>query len=100
MRLQRHVYVTRSTIHGKGLFAHRGISVGEYIGTFRGPAAKRDGMYVLWIYCDDDWEGRHGKNALRYLNHAATCNAEFEDFDLYALVDIQEDDEITINYDG
>ena len=100
MRLQDRVCVKKSEIHGKGLFARRDIAKGEYIGTFRGPAAKRDGMYVLWIYCGDDWQGRHGRNSLRYLNHAKTCNAEFDDFDLYALRRIRAGSEITIDYNG
>jgi len=100
MRLHQRVYVAGSPIHGRGLFARRDIQQGEYIGTFRGPQAKRDGIYVLWIYERDDWEGRHGRNSLRYLNHADSCNAEFDDFDLYALVDIAIHEEITINYNG
>ena len=97
MKLQHRTYVGTSEIHGKGLFARRDISKGEYIGTFQGPAAKRDGSHVLWIYDDENWVGRRGRNNLRYLNHAEDYNAEFEDFDLYALVDISEHEEITIN---
>lgn len=100
MRLHHRVYVAGSKIHGQGLFAKRDIEQGEYIGTFRGPAAKRDGCYVLWIYEGDNWQGRHGRNSLRYLNHADDANAEFDDFDLYALAYIPAGMEITINYDG
>jgi len=100
MKLKDRVYVEQSTIHGKGLFARRTIKKGEYIGTFEGPPAKRDGSHTLWIYDGDEYEGRRGKNALRYLNHSSEANAEFEDFDLYAVKTIRINCEITIDYEG
>ena len=95
------VYVAKSGIHGTGLFASRKIAAGEYIGTFAGPEARRDGVYVLWVYDSDNADtpvGRSGRNLLRYLNHATPCNAEFDGFDLYARTMIQHDAEITIDY--
>ena len=100
MSLKDRVYVAESGIHGKGLFAKRNIKKGEYIGTFEGPPAKRDGSHVFWVYCGDEYEGRRGKNALRYLNHSDKPNAEFEEFDLYALKKIRMHSEITIDYQG
>jgi len=100
MKLKDRVYVEESTIHGKGLFARREIKKGEFIGTFNGPSAKRDGSHVLWIYHGDEYEGRRGKNALRYLNHSKRANAEFEYFDLYAVKRIRIDCEIFIDYEG
>ena len=100
MKLNDRVYIEESKIHGKGLFARRDIKKGEFIGTFKGPEAKRDGSHVLWIYDGDEYEGRRGKNALRYLNHSHHANAEFEHFDLYALKDISMNSEITIDYEG
>lgn len=97
------VYTASSEIHGKGVFALRDIEAGEYIGTFAGPAAKRDGTHVLWVYENgEDAEpvGRIGKNLLRYLNHAQACNAEFDGFDLYATSRIKKDQELTIDYGG
>ena len=91
-----------STIHGTGLFAKRVIKKGDYIGTYHGPVAKRNGTYVLWVYehgDEDNAVGRSGKNLLRYLNHAKPGNAEFEDFDLYARKNIKIGDELTFDYE-
>ena len=100
--LREWVYAAESSIHGTGLFARRPIARGEYIGTYWGPQAKRNGMYVLWVSSDPEdenaWEGRSGRNLLRYLNHSADCNAEFDGYDLYALTDITPDEEITFYY--
>jgi len=98
------VYAANSSIHGTGLHAARAIAEGEYIGTYHGPRATRNGMYVLWV-CEDDssedeeWIGCSGRNLLRYLNHSADCNAEFDGLNLYATRDIVKDEEITF-YDG
>lgn len=94
------VYKKKSSIHGTGLFAKRKIKKGEYIGTYEGKVAKRNGTYVLWVYEDEDGEpvGRSGKNLLRYLNHSVPGNSEFDGFDLYARVKIMPDDEITFDY--
>jgi SET domain-containing protein len=93
------VYVGDSGIHGRGLFASREIARGEYIGTFTGPTAKKNGSHVLWIYADDGTvTGRRGRNLLRFVNHALPCNAVFDGFDLYSLKRIRRDEEITIDY--
>jgi len=99
-KLKEIVYSEKSQIHGTGLFAKRKIKKGEYIGTYEGPEAKRNGTYVLWVYEDEDREpiGRSGKNLLRYLNHSVPGNAEFDGFDLYALKKIETHDEITFDY--
>jgi len=100
VKLKDIVYSNKSKIHGTGLFAKRKFKKGEYIGTYEGPQAKRNGMYVLWVYEEEDADpiGRSGKNLLRYLNHSVTGNAEFDGFDLYALKKINEHDEITFDY--
>ncbi len=93
------VYVAQSTIHGRGLFARKLIEPGEYIGTYEGPFAKRNGTHVLWIEDEDGREvGISGRNSLRFANHAKTPNAEFEGFDLYAQESIQPNTEITVDY--
>ncbi|MES9971311.1 MAG: SET domain-containing protein-lysine N-methyltransferase [Candidatus Thiodiazotropha sp.] len=98
-RLGNRVYSAPSAIHGHGLFAKIAIPKGGYIGTYEGPAAKRDGIYVLWVFEDGkEPEGRSGRNLLRYLNHQDEGNAEFDGFDLYALEDIQPHEEITFDY--
>jgi SET domain-containing protein len=101
IRLGNTVYRAPSTIHGNGLFAKVAICKGDYIGTYEGPTAKRDGTYVLWVFEDGkEPNGRSGRNLLRYLNHQDDGNAEFDGFDLYALQDIEPDEEITFDYGG
>ena len=100
-RLGNIVYRAPSPIHGNGLFAKVDIVKGEFIGTYEGPTAKRDGTYVLWVFeegCDP--VGRSGRNLLRYLNHQDEGNSEFDGFDLYALRDIEAHEEITFDYGG
>lgn len=99
------VFSAQSGIHGTGLFAVKKIKKGEYIGTYHGPVAKRNGTYVLWVYeegndNEDEAIGRSGKNLLRYLNHAKPGNVEFDGFDLYARTPIQPLDELTFNYEA
>lgn len=100
-QLRAIVYIADSGIHGRGLFAARRIARDEYIGTFAGPRARRNGTHVLWVYevdSEDVAVGRIGRNMLRFVNHAASCNAAFEGFDLYATCSIPRDVEITIDY--
>lgn len=99
MKLHDIVFVAPSVIDGRGVFAKARIKKGEYIGTYEGPRAKRNGKYVLWVMGNGKAAGRCGKNQLRYLNHADRPNAEFEGFDLYARRTIGPGDEVTINYD-
>ena len=100
--LKSWVYSAQSNIHGTGLFAAKAIARGEYIGTYWGPEASRNGTYVLWVYEDESDEasavGRSGRNLLRYLNHSVSGNTEFDGFDLYACVDIAVGDELTFDY--
>ncbi len=101
--LKNDVYKAPSGIHGTGLFARRDIEKGEYIGTYHGPVAQRNGTYVLWVYETDDMEspvGRSGRNLLRYLNHAKPGRGEFDGFDFYARMNIEAGEEITFDYDG
>ena len=101
-QLDRWVFAAESTIHGTGLFANRTIREGEYIGTYWGPQTDNNGMYVLWVYEDEEDEnsaiGRDGRNLLRYLNHSAPGNTEFDGFDLYARMSINAGDELTFDY--
>lgn len=100
--LKEWVYSAQSLRHGTGLFANCDIEEGEYIGTYHGPKAKRNGTYVLWVYDPDDEEdcvGISGQNLLRFLNHdKGEPNTEFEGADLYALRDISKDEELCFNY--
>jgi SET domain-containing protein len=98
-RLADIVYVAKSAIHGNGLFARIPIPKGSYIGSYKGPNAKRNGTYVLWVIGErGEATGRSGRNQLRFLNHSARPNAYFDGFDLYALRTIRPDEEITFDY--
>lgn len=93
------VYVRESPIHGRGLFARVKLKSGDYIGTYEGPLAQRNGTHVLWIEDEDGSEvGISGRNALRFTNHALDPNAEFYGFDLYAARTIPAESEITVHY--
>ncbi len=92
-------YVEDSEIHGKGLFARTEIKVGTYLGDYEGPETTDNGMHVLWTEDEDgNWIGRDGKNALRYLNHDVQPCAEFDGYELYAVENIEQHQEITIDY--
>jgi SET domain-containing protein len=99
-RLGAIVAVRRSAIHGRGVFAVREISEGEYIGTFDGPRVVKNSSHVLWVHVDGHGEplGRLGRNLLRFLNHDPDCNASFDGFDLYARRRILAGEEVTIDY--
>lgn len=100
-RLRDRVRRGPSPIHGQGCFARVAFRPGDYIGTYGGPPALRDGTYVLWISDDRvHWRGRSGRNLLRWLNHSDAPNAAFDGFDLYAVTDILPGDEITFDYDA
>lgn len=93
-------YVASSSIHGKGLFAKTRIKKEIYLGTYKGPEAKRNGSHVLWVYEDNGKViGRRGLNKMRYVNHSDKPNAEFDGFDLYSTRRIKPDEEITIDYE-
>ena len=99
-------YVDDSGIHGKGLYARISIKKGQYMGSYNGPEGPEygcnaidNGSHVLWVEEEDGkWIGRNGKNILRYLNHHKNPHAEFNGFDLYAVKDIKEGEELTIDY--
>jgi len=96
--LREWVYAAESTIHGTGLFAARGIRKGEYIGTYRGAEAKRNGTYVLWACEEGEEDNTIGRNLLRYLNHCCPGNTAFDGFDLYATRAIRRGEELTFDY--
>lgn len=94
------VYVAPSEIHGKGLFAALPLQKGQLIGIYDGPVVDEDDIYVLWIEGDagEEWTGYDGKNEMRFMNHAGSPTAEMDGLYCYALVNIETDTEITIDY--
>lgn len=101
-RLDERVCKSPSPIHGFGCFARVRFLVGDLIGTYEGPEVQEDGTYVLWVYDAQEQVlyARDGRNLLRWLNHSADPNAEFDSFDLYARCQIEPGEEITIDYSG
>lgn len=99
--LSQRVYRAPSMLHGVGCFARQAFASGDYIGTYAGRPARRDGTYVLWVLEDGkDPIGRSGRNLLRWLNHQVPGIARFDGFDLYAARDIAPGEEITFDYTG
>jgi len=98
-RLLEKVEVRRSAIHGDGLFARKRLRKGQFIGRFEGEPTTTDGTHVLWLIDDEGFEtGIHGRNELRFLNHARPPNAEFQDDELFALRNVQPGAELFIDY--
>ena len=104
------VIVDASDIHGKGVFAKRNIARYQFIARFRGRMTTSrtywDLSHCLFI---QDMNGRwvlikpSPDNPLKFLNHRDKANAVFHNerpAELYALEDIAEGTEITVNYDG
>lgn len=90
------VYVDKSHIHGKGLFAKKKIKKGEIIGQIKRKRAKKDGPHVLWVA---ENEGYKVDGPLKYINHSLKPNAAYyDDLSVMALKDIPKDAEITHNY--
>ena len=95
------VYVADSGIHGRGLFACTAFESGEYIGRYEGRETVENGTYVLWVQqsvSEDTWLGYDGTNDLRFLNHSNNPNCELDGQDLYALRDIDPNEELTFDY--
>ncbi len=93
---------------GLGLFARKDIRKGLFILEYTGKkiAAKvADASPSRYLFeIDDTWtiDGKDESNTARYINHACLPNteAEIEDghINIYALRDIHEGEEITIDY--
>ena len=93
------IEVRESPVHGKGVFARKRLREGQWIGRFEGDETTENGTYVLWLIDEDGVEhGIRGRNALRFLNHGAPPNAEFEDADLFAIRNVQPGAEVLIDY--
>ena len=94
------IYVARSPIHGRGLFAASDLAEGDMIGVYEGTVVQEDGVYVLWVEDTPggEWIGYEGCNELRFMNHADQPNAEMDGLNCFALEDIPAGREITIDY--
>ena len=93
------VVAGESAIHGTGAFAAAPIPAGTHIGTYTGTPSDEDGVHVLWVEGDDGaFHGIEGDGVLRWLNHSATPNVEFDGPELYALRAIAAGEELTFHY--
>lgn len=91
--------VRESSIHGLGVFAASDIPPGAAIGLYEGDVTDENGTHVLWVEQDDGSElGIDGRNDLRYLNHSAAPNCEFDGPELYSLISISPGQELTFHY--
>lgn len=98
----RRVKVDDSSIHGLGVFATEDIDEGTVIGIVTGTILESpdpDSKYLFWF--EDDYENYYGLEPFepfKYLNHSPTPNADWSSPVLIAERDIDEGEEITINY--
>lgn len=95
------IEVRPSPIHGLGVFATRGIGVGEVVARYFGRGVDRDGAYVVWRR---DASGRKERfeimGKLKFLNHSCRPNTRLSGFALIATEPICEGQEITIEYES
>lgn len=98
--MESNIEIKTSSLHGRGVFARKKLKKHSYLGTFEGSETKKNSSHVLWIHDPETGKetGRLGKNMLRFLNHSARPNAEFDLWELRAVKDISPGEEITIDY--
>jgi SET domain-containing protein len=90
------VYISDSSIHGKGLFASCRIATGTVLGKIKGSPSQRDGSHVLWLSASEAIEVTCD---LKYINHSDEPNAcYYDDLSVVALRNIQAHEEITHDY--
>lgn len=91
-------YVSRSSIHGRGLFAATRIGAGQVIGRVRGVPTRRNGPHVLWL---SEKRALRVTCDLRFINHSESPNAKYyDDGQVVAIKAIRPHEEITHDYDG
>jgi SET domain-containing protein len=112
----RRLQVRRSGVHGKGVFALRGIAEGEtlieYVGEIitwdeaqeRHPHDPSQPNHTFYFHIDDDRviDAARGGNSSRWINHACEPNCETDERGgrvfIRALRDIAAGEEITYDY--
>lgn len=93
------VYLAKSSVHGKGVFAARDIWKGEVIGEYESRPTRvkaEHNPYVIEVYDGDEFlEYRMGINEFKYINHSSEPNVEMgDDLVFVALRDIKQDEEL------
>ena len=95
------IYVARSSIHGRGVFAAETFKRGERIAAALGTPTETNGPHVLWVPGDGgSYQGLKVVNHLRYLNYSPKANAGFWGVELYAIRAIRAEEEITLQQHG
>ncbi len=97
---KKQVYIGKSTIHGRGLFAAKKIKEGDVLGTLTCKKTDEDGPHVLWVDSGKH-KGRRYKVEcdFKYINHSADPNvAYYDDLTVVALKDIKKNEELTHHY--
>jgi SET domain-containing protein len=94
--------VRHSQIHKRGLFAGVVIPAGTLLGEYQGRRSTwSDGCFIGdWTMRVEDElrNARLGGNALRFVNHHKPPNVRTEKFLFYAARDIEEGEEILMDY--
>lgn len=96
-QIASNVYVAKSKIHGKGLFALRDFPADALLGLLEGKSVKNEGSYVMWMSAT---EGLEITNEFRYVNHSDNPNIALYDKEVVTLRAVKTDEELTHNYDG
>ena len=95
------IYVKRSPLNGRGVFASAAFKRGDYIAVARGTRTETESRHVLWVLEDEgSYRGVKVVNQLRYLNHSPKPNADFWGTELYATRAIKPGEEVTFDYGG
>jgi SET domain-containing protein len=89
------VYVDKSPIHGKGMFARKRIKKNVTLGPLLGKLTRKDGTYVLWL---SETEGFRVTNDFRFINHDSNPNCALTDVDVVTLRAIEPGEELTHDY--
>jgi len=99
------IYIKKSNIKGKGLFAKRDIEKGELIGIVKGKIVP-DNKYSYkkynpnYLHPISYKKAILNKNKTKYTNHSCNPNAGLKKgIRIIALKNIKKDEEITIDYD-
>ncbi len=89
------VYVKKSKIHGKGMFAAKRIKKDVTLGPLLGRPTKKDGTYVLWL---TEKKGFRVTNDYRFINHSKKANCALTDTEVVTLKSIKPDEELFHDY--
>src|SRR3569832_500234 len=112
----RRIQVSRSGVHGKGVFAVQPIAEGEtiieYVGEVitwkeaqrRHPHDPNDPNHTFYFHVDDKHviDAKHGGNSARWINHSCDPNCEADEEDgrvfIKALRNIKAGEELSYDY--